>query len=200
MAIHLVSEQEFTEAGTVRECIKYAYVQKEFTFNFNGDLVVFSEDGDYVISHTDRIEVNVSRYARSGISSSEAFVNDVKVAADTLAEVWPYHKPNPDLVSDNFDRVIDTIWNYVRLRRTVEQRDFTVTRKFDKFVGTDEIVKYEDIYIKFESITQLDIGNLYDLTVHDDEGNKSTISIKSGAIYELGLRAVKDRFDLEHGK
>lgn len=198
MSIHLVSEHELPEADNYIEAVSFAYVEKDFTFSLNDDLLVFTEKGDFILSHTDRIEVNLSRYSRNGLSYSEAFVNDIRRTADTLTEVWPFHSDNPDDLK--LKKVIKAIWDYIRLRRTVEQRDFTVTRKFDKFVGTDEIVKYEDIYISFASITQLDIGSLYDLIVSDDDGNKSTLSIKSGAIYQLGLRAVKDRFDLEHGK
>jgi hypothetical protein len=195
-----IEDTEFVEASSVIEAIKFAYVNKEFTFNLNEDLLVFGEDGeDYVLSGTDYEEVCAVRDARSGLNHSAAFINDVRKTAETLSEVWPFHGPKSG--TDEFEKLIDTIWKYNRLMREVDRRSSMVEQRFYKFVGEEDVwVSFEDIYIRFVSFSQLAVGGSYDLEVRDTNRCYSKMTVTTGAIAQLGLMAVKTRFDLEHGR
>jgi len=195
-----IEETEFVEAKSLIEAINFAFVEKDFTYHLpNKDMLVFGQDGeDYVLSGTDYEEVCAVRDARSGLSHSVAFIHDVRKTAETLSEVWPFHGPNAG--AEEFEKLIDTIWNYNRLMREVDRRSSLVEQRFYKFVGQDVWVSYEDIYIRFNSFSQLAVGGSYELEVRDLDRCYSKMTVTTGAIAQLGLMAIKTRFDLEHDR
>jgi hypothetical protein len=195
-----IEDTEFEEASSVVEAIKFAYVEKDFTYQLpNKDMLVFGEDGeDYVLSGTDYEEVCAVRDARSGLSHSVAFIHDIRKTSETLSEVWPFHGPKSGTAE--FEKVINTIWKYNRLMREVDRRSSLVEQRFYKFVGQDVWVSFEDIYIRFVEFNQLAVGGSYDLEVRDLDKHYSKMTVTTGAIAQLGLMAVKSRFDLEHDR
>lgn len=196
-----IEETEFEEAKSVIDAIKFAYVDKDFTYHLpNKDMLVFERGGvdDYVLSGTDYEEVCAVSDARSGLSHSVAFVHDIRKTAETLSEVWPFHGPNAG--TDEFEKLINTIWQYNRLMREVDRRSSLVEQRFYKFVGQDVWVSFEDIYIRFVEFNQLAVGGSYDLEVRDLDRCYSKMTVTTGAIAQLGLMAVKTRFDLEHDR
>ena len=191
----IITEEILPNASSIDEAVRMAYVNKSFTYKKGDDLLVFNEgEDDFIVSGTSVETVNATFHTRKGLNAAAAFVIDIRRTAHILEGVWQFNSCGDDW--GKFEELINIIWQYARVHRKVDARSFEVIRKYDKYLASGESIPFEGLKIQFLEYCRDDVGGSYDVNVIDQH-LETSMTVTVGALYRLGLSAIKDRYDGE---